>query len=157
MDSIFFGMKRADQVALRFGHKMLAPFGLTPARFDMLFAMDHGYSRTQRDLRRELGVARSTTSRMLASLERLGWVEREPRRHTRRIRLTDTGKALIRRAARRLCGCRRLPYRMVARAIRVGPRTNVFMARGDLDGSLARFRRTFGDGATLYYSWYEDH
>jgi len=156
MDAILFGMKRAHQAALRFGHAVLAPFGLTPARFDMLFAIGEHLSIDQSELRRELGVARSTTSRMLASLERLGWVERTERRHTRRINLTAAGVALIRRAARRVCG-RRLPFRMVARAIRVGPKSRDFVARGELEGTLWRLRRAFGDCATLYYPWYDDH
>jgi DNA-binding MarR family transcriptional regulator len=158
MDSILFGMKRSHQASLRFGHKVLAPFGLTPARFDMMFALSRSYSNRQSDLRRELGVARSTVSRMLGSLERLGWVERAARRHTRRIYLTPAGAALLGRAVKRVCGGR-VAYRMVARAIRVGPRSasREFMARGKLEGILYRFRRVLGDHATLYYAWYEDH
>ena len=156
MDAILFGVKRADQAAIRFGHRVLAPFGLTPARFDMLFAVGNYLSIDQNELRRELGVARSTVSRMLGSLERLGWIRRDVRRHTRRIALTDAGRALLRRTARRVCG-RRLPFRMVAEAIRRGPKSHYFVARDAMEGLLANFRRTFGDHATLYYPWYLDH
>jgi DNA-binding MarR family transcriptional regulator len=158
MDAILFGMKRGHQAALRFEHGVLAPFGLTPARFDMLYALGQRLSVRQSELRRELGVARSTVSRMLASLERLGWVERTPREHTRRIRLTPAGVALLRRAAWRVCGRRRLPFRMVAQAFRgVRPKSRDFVARGEAEGLLWRFRRTFGDHARLDYPWYEDH
>ena len=156
MDAILFGVKRADQAAIRFGHKVLAPFGLTPARFDMLFAVGKHLSLGQNELRRELGVARSTVSRMLGALERLGWIHRDERRHTRRIKLTDAGRALLRRTARRVCG-RRRPFRMVAEAIRVGPKSHDFVQRDAVEGLLARFRQTFGDQATLDYPWYLDH
>ena len=154
MDAILFGMKRAHHASLRFGHKVLAPFGLTPARFDTLYAL-LGYSVRQCELRRVLGVAGSTLSRMLASLERRGWVERGERRHTRRVSLTPLGYELIRRALRRV-HTGRVAFRMVARAIRFGPRSLDFKERDDLDSVLRRFRRTFGDQATLSYPWHPD-
>jgi DNA-binding MarR family transcriptional regulator len=156
MDAILFGLKRADQVAIRFGHRVLAPFGLTPARFDMLFAVGRHWSTRQSELRRALGVARSTASRMLGLLERLGWVRRHARRHTRRVELTDAGRALLARTVRKVCG-RRLPYRRVAEGIRVGPKSGDFVARDRFEGVLATFRKRFGDRATLCYPWYEDH
>ena len=156
MDAIFFGLKRAHQSTLRFGHGELARYRLTPARFDLLFACTQdGGGMWQSSLRRILGVARSTISRMLASLERLGFLERAARRYSRYIELTPLGRQVLRRAARRMMG-RRLARRAVDGAF--GRRPSVrFVRRGDLEGLLAVVRRRFGDVATLDYPWYLDH
>ena len=160
MDAILFGFKRAHHVSLRFGRELLTPFGLTPARFDALFALhelreEDGRSTRQCDLRRELGVARSTISRMLRSLERLGLVERGHRRYTRGVSLTRLGASLMRCAVARIHRAR-VAYRKVQRAIRITRSTNSFVARGVLDATLNTFRRELGDSATLYYPWDPD-
>jgi DNA-binding MarR family transcriptional regulator len=156
MDAILFGLKRAHHASLRFGHEVLAPFGLTPARFDAMFALHReGGFMAQRKLRRSLGIARSTTTRLLVSLERLGFLERGPRRYTRFVQMTRLGASVMRRAIGHVLG-RYLAYRTVARAIRLGPRSSHFVTRGYFDSLLGKFRRTLGDQATLYYPWDPD-
>jgi len=134
-------------------------FGLTPARFDLLFALkephENGFSVLQSELRAKLGVSRPTVSRMLASLERLGFVRRDERAYTRRVYLTRLGRYVVRRAAKRVYHSG-FAFREVRRAIRLGPPLLDFMARADLESLLNKMRRTFRDSATLYYRWHPD-
>jgi len=39
MDHIFFSLKRVHHGSLRVGHDLTKEFGLTPARFDLLFVL----------------------------------------------------------------------------------------------------------------------
>jgi DNA-binding MarR family transcriptional regulator len=82
----------------------LASLGLTPARFDMLYVVVKERSMmSQRDLQRALGVAAATVSRMLKSLEKLGFVERTvmDEDHRRRVVvLTKAGRRRVLKAAR---------------------------------------------------------
>jgi DNA-binding MarR family transcriptional regulator len=75
--------------------------GLTPARFDLMYAIYRSYEgwMTQATLRRALGVSAPTVSRMLRSLEELGLVFRTRARRDRRTRevmLTHEGRARVR-------------------------------------------------------------
>jgi DNA-binding MarR family transcriptional regulator len=104
MHTTFFGLKRAYLGTLRLTRRALARIGLTAARFDLLYILLRGGEETlQRELREELGVSGATVSRMLASLEELGLVRREPldtdHRH-RCVSLTKEGRRLVRTAAR---------------------------------------------------------
>jgi len=77
MDAVAFEMKRAHLAVARFVRRMLRPFGMTPARFDLMTAI--GGTRggaKQCDLWRRLNVVRSVTSEMLKALLELGWVKR---------------------------------------------------------------------------------
>ena len=102
MHNLMFGMKRAHQSVLRICRPVLAPMGLTPARFDLLYALmgrPSGVDQTR--LRKKLGVSRATVSRMLGSLEELGLVEREPHHYDRRqkvVKLTAKGREKIHQA-----------------------------------------------------------
>ena len=99
MHLVLFQMKRAYHSTLKFGHRLLKDFGLTPARFDLLYVImqrwwhygsqrrnKEGRNIRQYDIRRELGVSAPTVSRMLDSLEDLGLVRREEVEHDRRHR-----------------------------------------------------------------------
>jgi len=78
MDDVFFGAKRVHLAVNRWAARILKEFGLTPARFDLMrLIYQHGYRLSQDLLRHRLGVARSTTSRMVRALEALGFVTRE--------------------------------------------------------------------------------
>ncbi len=96
MDPVLFGAKRAYYATLRYGREVLAPFGVTPARFEVLHLL-FGRTEAQAYLRSQLGVARSTLSRMLSVLEGLGWIVREVAvdRRTRFCSLTVKGEALV--------------------------------------------------------------
>jgi DNA-binding MarR family transcriptional regulator len=102
MQDVFFSMKRAFQGSLSVARVLLKPFGLTPARFDMMRALAQvDYGMMQSDLRRQLGVSAPTVSRMLRSLEELGLVWRKPARffkQQKRVYLTERGSAVVLRA-----------------------------------------------------------
>ncbi len=162
MDAIFFGLKRAHQASLRFGHEATKQFGLTPARFDLLFALkqrrnDYPWRMTQHELRGILGVSAPTVSRMLRSLEKLALVWRGPRgcRSSRRVGLTFRGRMLIRRAGKRLY-FNGFARRVADRALRRFCRELDFQRRGSLDEKLRAIRHYFGDAATLSYPWDPD-
>jgi len=161
MDAIFFGLKRAHQGSLRVGHQLTKEFGLTPARFDLMVAVKRFREEvpghiTQRELRRILGVSAPTVSRMVRSLEVLRLIWRGPRsENTRRLGLTARGRALIRRALKRLFHSG-LARRIADRALRRGGRAYDFMRREELDEVLGTMRRFFGDTATLAYPWHPD-
>ena len=76
------------------------PFGLTPARFDMLRVVrlhaPHGAA--QWKIRALLGVSGATVSRMLKSLEQLGFVERRRSERDARdviVKLSALGKICV--------------------------------------------------------------
>jgi DNA-binding MarR family transcriptional regulator len=97
MNGLVFHLKRAWQSVLyRICAKEVAPFGLTPARFDMLTAIGDGV--TQARLCRLLGVSRPVVSRMLAALERLRLVTRRLMGRTRWVEMTQAGLERLRRA-----------------------------------------------------------
>ena len=106
MHTVFFGLKRAFHGTLRVLRRPLARMGLTAARFDLLYiVLKEGGVLLQRELQRALGVAASTVSRMLASLEELGLVTRhlaEEDCRQRYVVLTKTGRRSVVRTARLL-------------------------------------------------------
>jgi DNA-binding MarR family transcriptional regulator len=93
MDAVNFSIKRTHLALNRLGRTLLRPHGLTPARFDLMFACEYGI--TQSELWRRLEVVRSVVCEMLGALEKLGWVERIRAGRTRLVRLTATGRALF--------------------------------------------------------------
>lgn len=99
MDAVFFSVKLAHLAASCFGRRLLGQFGLTPARFDLLVAIGCD-GRTQRDVRRELGLARSTVSELVDTVSRLGLVQRTRAvdRRTWNLRCTPRGRELLDRA-----------------------------------------------------------
>jgi DNA-binding MarR family transcriptional regulator len=114
MDGILFGSKRSYWATVRFASARLRPFGVTPARMDMLWCIaSRGRMGIQQSrLHFELGVSRATVSRMLRALEHSGWVERESDvfdRRTRACRLTPAGLALLRQVRDALVGSRVVP------------------------------------------------
>jgi len=109
MNGVLFGMKRAHQEALRVCRSVLDGTGMTPARFDLVQVLvrDAAYNgrvgQFQSVLWKVLGVSRTTVSRMLTALEKLGFVRRSIMRKDRRqrwVELTREGAAWFRRARR---------------------------------------------------------
>jgi DNA-binding MarR family transcriptional regulator len=157
MNTTFFGLKRAYHGTLRLTRRVLARLGLTAARFDLLYiVLKHGRFMVQRDLREALGVAAPTVSRMLASLEELGLLRREPLeedlRH-RSITLTKAGRECIRRALRHLV---RSGYAKLAVDSALCPddwydERACSRASAVLDTTLQRLRDAYGDVATTDY------
>lgn len=99
MDAVFFSVKQAHLAGRRFCRQLLAPLDLTPARFDALVAIG-GWGTTQRELRRRLGLARSTVSELVDSLVVHGLVRRwrATDRRTWDLRCTTRGCDLLERA-----------------------------------------------------------
>lgn len=99
MDDVLFGVKRGYLAVNLWALHRLRAFGVTPARFDLMrLIYERNFRWSQSELRRRLGVARATISRMLRSLERLGWItrERDPDdRRTRRCVLTYEGRRVV--------------------------------------------------------------
>ena len=99
MDDVLFGVKRAHLANNCWALAKLREFGVTPARFDLMrLIYDRNYRWVQSEIRLRLGVARATISRMLRSLERLGWIERVVNPFDRRTRdclLTYEGRRVV--------------------------------------------------------------
>jgi DNA-binding MarR family transcriptional regulator len=89
MDPNVFAAKRMHLRVVHFGRKILEPYGLTPARFDMLYAIEKNRNRCimQRDLPPLLGLSRSTVSKMLKLLEELGLIVRTKTRKSGEMKL----------------------------------------------------------------------
>jgi MarR family transcriptional regulator for hemolysin len=100
MDDLLFAYKRVHLAGNRRALMLLAAFGVTPARFDLM-RMLYGretFAMAQSALRAELGVARATVSRMLKALEKLHLVERktdELDRRTKTVTLTHAAQSLV--------------------------------------------------------------
>ena len=96
MHSVAFHLKRTY---LSWIHKAALPaarsYGLTPARFDMLYALEqfNGAS-SQKEIQGMLSVCKATVSKMLTSLQELGLIVRKVNPFDRRKRIvTLTEKA----------------------------------------------------------------
>jgi DNA-binding MarR family transcriptional regulator len=163
MHAIFFGLKRAHHGVLRITRGALAKLGLTPARFDLLYAVFKSGLRGagQSAVRRVLGVSAPTVSRMLGSLEDLGMIRREVHPGDRRrliVHLTKDGMRRIRRGVREFCG-RGLAQLAVDSALCPDDwfdDMKCLTATDECDGMLNRFRRAYRDVATLHFPWHPD-
>ena len=106
MHSILFSVKRADQSSRALQRRLLDPYGITPARYDMLFVILRNRNTKltkwmfQSALRKRLGVTAPTCSRMAKSLERLGLITRKRTwmndRRQILIELTESAMQLLR-------------------------------------------------------------
>jgi DNA-binding MarR family transcriptional regulator len=96
MHSVIFRIKRAFLSSTTFLRRTLrAHYGLTQARFDILYLVRNGIIR-QCDVRRHLAIASTTLSEMLQTLEKLGLIFRvrdSGDRRTRIIHFTPVGLA----------------------------------------------------------------
>lgn len=164
MNQITFATKRAYHGFLRGTRKLLASYGLTSARFDMLYVIGgerQPYGRYQTTLQSrlvgKLGVSRSVVSRMVRALEALGWVRREEALgidgRTWLLSLTEKAEATMRVARRVVIRC---VHRLVIESICFGGHREAgkrFLCMSRLEDTLHAIRRDFGDRATLYFPW----
>lgn len=106
--SLAFEIKRAYRAALAARREALLPYGITPARFDLLCAVRDHRGVTQADLARILHVTPATVSRMVNALFSLGLLSARGTRNgkTRKLSLTLEGTGLVMAA--------RAEFRMVA-------------------------------------------
>ena len=161
MHSALFGLKRGYYGALRWARRVLAGFGLTPARFDLMFVVAENGWHLQSELRRILGVAGATVSRMLKSLEELGLVERERAVHDERekvVFLSEKGREAVERAAMATMASGCAEVAMARAAFGEARKEGWTFRRGmaavmNLEEALVKVRRGFGDGAQLVYAY----
>jgi DNA-binding MarR family transcriptional regulator len=167
MNAHFFKTKRAFHAILRITRKPLASFGLTAARYDMLYAICEGPPgldgdeciTEQSELPEKLGVHKSVVSRMLRSLEELGLVSRERYAGDRRtfvVELTEAGVARLRDATRCLA---RASQRLLCMAICFGrwrdPDARL-QHMSAYESYLDVIRSEYGDKAWLPYFWHPE-
>jgi DNA-binding MarR family transcriptional regulator len=159
MNRLFFSLKRAYQATLRFSRRALRDTGLTAARYDLLHALPKKRSMRQRDLERVLGVTRATVSRMVGSLEELGFVRREVDPDDRRCKivwLTEEGAARLEAAYKKVV---KPGWVRFALDWTLGPRRHgdifpprfCFKEMWELDQRLWPIRRGFADTGSLSY------
>ena len=134
---------------------LLAEFGLTPARFDLLSAVE--IDCMQSGVQRILGLARSTVCEMLARLEELGFLWRAKFRRTFMIMLTAKARALFRRALDALVNSGLVPS-VVDDVVTLGDvERETFEARSGVEAICMMVRRSFGDFARgELYLWHPD-
>jgi DNA-binding MarR family transcriptional regulator len=175
MHHVLFLSKRAYHRSLAKAAPLIRGFGLTPARYDLMFLLfernvpaQMTFGRlplTQSDLWHSLGVCRETVRRMLLALEERGYVRRAKierglgDRRTRFVLLTDLGRHLVRRATKLLFPDgllaepgprRREPLHLRYEAAMTG--TDLLDKLRSLLGLLAR---SFGDRALHAYPTFD--
>jgi len=154
MNSTMFSVKRTFLRTVQFGRKVLEPFGLTPARFDLLYVVwKRPYGR-QSELRRILGLHPSTVSKMLKKLDD-EFVYRNGDNDNERevvVRLTPHGQRVLEAAVAELVRSGAIDGFMewaVAGPCRSESKRGVAVL--NLEEGLLRVRRTFFDSARLLY------
>ncbi len=97
-----FEVKGAYLAVMRVGRGLLRRGALTPARFDLLYALGTDGMR-QCELWRQLNVVRSVVCEMVKAIEALGWVRRtrDLDRRTWLVELTRAGSEVFEQARRR--------------------------------------------------------
>jgi DNA-binding MarR family transcriptional regulator len=162
MNAVFFGCKRAFHGCLRITRPWFKYLELTAARFDMLTAVwRHPQTALQSDVRRMLGVTAPTVSRMLRSLETLGFVERTrcpTDRRQKRVSLTAAGLQAIRRATRAFIGsgAAQLAVDCALTGDRFYDESSCMIEMDNAESVVERLRNAFRDIASLYYPWHPD-
>ena len=141
---------------LRFSRIKLGDFrrdGVTPARFDMLRIVHvhdvEGVSVPQANIREVLGVSGATVSRMLKSLEGLGYIVRERKkwRPGLHVGFTEEGRALVKQLMARFIDNKHIDVELDEL---VEPEPRQLRA---FDKLLLFFRNTYQDNARFAHPW----
>jgi len=163
MHALFFGAKRAYYATLKVARPVLARFGLTPARLDLMTVITKGGGHRvwQSEIRKALGVAAATVSRMVRALEELGFVERKRSAYERRqieVSLTDEGRARVSAVQDEVidAGYIELAADSALGEERWHDGDYCFEQMDGADWAFRRLRHCFGDRATLYHPWHPD-
>ncbi len=154
MHSAVFEVKTAHLSAQVIARQLARQIDLTPARFDLLFAI-HSVQpypgRRQDELAQMLHVSTSNVSRMVRALVGLGWIERtrdHEDRRTWRLRLSE-------RAQEVMLGAAPFPMKGAQKAVRKlicggEPFIDVMIRMEEM---MYRFRRMTGRPHTFLYSY----
>ena len=165
MHVVLFSMRRAFHLTAEVGLRLAARFGLTPARFDLLSALQLSCSRRgvkwerQSSLRGLVGTSAANISRMLTKLEKLGLVKRrrDANRRSCGVRLTTAGKKRLASAMKSLVregvadDAVQALLPSYADETEAETKTRVFEALVQFSTSLGEIRRTLRDRARLRY------
>ena len=159
MHQVFFSVKRVHLRIVEVGKRLTREFGLTPARFDLLRVVEahHPHPVLQSKIRTLLGVSAATVSRMLISLEKLGWVERNESKTDARhllVSLTDNGFNRLDEAIVALVSSRAAEF-MARRGVAFDPKVGVVRLRV-LQKHLNSMRRIYGDDSPFVHPWRDD-
>jgi DNA-binding MarR family transcriptional regulator len=162
MHALFFSIKRTHHRILSYGRFLFKNIGLTPARFDMLHALegtDRDIVITQRKLRDILGVTAATVSRMARSLEELGLITRTTSTADARnlvVRLTEEGVAMVARAVRIAVGSGAVDLLVDCAFSFKWYAESRFEELFAIDEALWHARHQLHDYATLHYYFHPD-
>ena len=161
MHRVFFSVKRVHLRIVEVSKRLVKRFGLTPARFDMMrILLVHAPDGVaQAKIRALLGVSAATVSRMLISLEKLGFIARDAWAYDARcliVTLTELGKQLVTDAMAALVEHPKASAeRMAQRGVDFEPKVAVPRLRV-LQRALASMRRNYGDDAAFTDPWRSD-
>jgi len=154
MHEVMFRLKRAHLRAVEFAKPLAALFGLTPARFDVLYVLKHSsaYVLSQRQIGDELGLAPATISKILERMEACGLVRRDwfsEDRRAKAVTMTSRGFDAIGAAVHAFLRLDKM--RAAYRAIHgTDPqKSQAFLAM--VRRSLRKIAGHFGDRSTLAY------
>jgi DNA-binding MarR family transcriptional regulator len=163
MNHFLYATKRAYYGTLRAVRAPASSVGITPARFDMMYAIFGAYGGQihQAALARKVGVNGRVVARMLRSLEQLGYVLRERCRFDRRkilVALTKAGRRCFLRA-RLVLMCSGLVDLAIDSALggkRWFEEAYTLEQKDRLDDALTRLREAFWAGGELHYRWHPE-
>jgi DNA-binding MarR family transcriptional regulator len=168
MHVVMFSMRRAFHLTADVGLRLAARFGLTPARFDLMSALQLSCSRDgvrwarQISLRELVGTSAANISRLLTKLEKLGLVRRrrDANQRSHGVRLTTAGRERLKRAMKSLV-CEGVAHDAVtaflppyAGETELETKTRIAQALAQLAESLGEIRTSLEDRARLFYSTY---
>ena len=160
MHFLAFQFKRAHYTALRISRPIAAKFGLTPARFDMLYAIRYEMRISQAQVARALGVSGVTVSRMLRKLEELGLVRRRanerPDRRAKSPQLTRLGRRRL-FLTLEVLKCRPLQRAFMRASMWKSLSDDAFLAVDEMYWGLRGMMKRLGDCAAIHYpTWHPD-
>jgi DNA-binding MarR family transcriptional regulator len=159
MHQVFFSVKRVHLRIVEVSKRLVREFELTPARFDLLRVIQAHtpHPVLQSKIVTLLGVSAATVSRMLISLEKLGFVERQEWKADARnllVSLTAWGFNQLDDAMISLIGMGRAEF-MARRGVAFEPKLAVRRLRV-LQKHLNSMRRIYGDDAPFVHPWRDD-
>jgi DNA-binding MarR family transcriptional regulator len=162
MNHFFYAVKRAFYGTLRIARTPAKSIGLTPARFDMMYAIFGAPGEIhQAALARKVGVSARVVARMVRSLEELGYAIRERSPTDRRmimVRLTKAGRRCFLRARLAIMGSgvADLAIDSALGERRWFDERHTLDQKDRFDSMLNRVRDAFGAGGCLDYPWHPD-